>query len=69
MRLSPLVFLMFLSQTIFAFSIIQKPIIFNQTRIELTREYQATHYHIYSNSIKIIPKIIVLHWTETATFS
>jgi len=67
--LSSLVFLLLGPQAIFAFSIIQKPIIFNQARVELTREYQFYHYHIRSNSIKINPKIIVLHWTTTKTLS
>lgn len=48
-------------------SIIQKPIVFNQERIELTKEYRAQHYGINSDNIRITPKIIALHWTDTKT--
>ncbi len=41
----------------------QKPIQFDKKRIALTQEYQLTHYGINSESIKINPKMIVLHWT------
>lgn len=41
----------------------QAPIQFDTTRIALTREYQRSHYGIKSPSIKIEPKMIVLHWT------
>lgn len=43
--------------------IIQKPILFNAERIALTQQYRLQHYGINSKSIKIIPKMIVLHWT------
>lgn len=48
--------------------IIQKPIVFNQERINLTREYRQQHYGISQKSIEIIPQMIVLHWTERPTF-
>lgn len=66
---------MFFATAVFAFScqhekpIIQKPIIFNQKRVELTREYQREHYGINSSSIAIEPKMIVLHWTALPTFN
>lgn len=66
--------LFFISSPVFAFSchdpqtIIQKPIQFDETRINLTREYQLEHYGINSNSIDIDPKLIVLHWTSIPTF-
>lgn len=41
----------------------QKPIVFDEERVKLTREYQLSHYGIKSRSIKIEPKVIVLHWT------
>lgn len=41
----------------------QKPIQFDKTRIQLTRDYQLSHYGIKSKSITIEPKMIVLHWT------
>lgn len=64
-----------LCSPIFAFScyepqnIIQKPIKFDKKRIYLTRQYQLEHYGIKSDSIKIDPKIIVLHWTSVPTLS
>lgn len=48
-----------------ALTIIQKPILFNQDRINLTQEYRQQHYGISQSSIEIIPKMIVLHWTAT----
>lgn len=48
-------------------SIINKPILFDAKRIALTREYRLHHYGIKSQSITIIPVMIVLHWTETNT--
>lgn len=62
-------FLLFISSLAHAFScytpqkIHQKPIQFNEERIDLTRQYQSTHYGINSKSIEIEPKMIVLHWT------
>lgn len=47
--------------------IIQKPILFNAQRIKLTRAYQKKHYGIDSASIRIKPKMIVIHWTTTPT--
>lgn len=44
----------------------QRPINFDKQRIELTREYQRTHYGI--NSVRIEPRMIVLHWTSFADF-
>jgi len=43
--------------------IIDKPIIFNQDRINLTKEYLKDRYNLDRDSINITPKIIVLHWT------
>ena len=42
-----------------------KPIMFTHKRIALTQAYQKEHYGIHSNSIRIVPRIIVLHWTES----
>lgn len=73
-RFSVLMWCFFLNYSSFTFAcqnerpIIQKPIIFNKERIRLTREYQRTHYGIQSQSIKIEPKIIVLHWTGSERF-
>ncbi|MCX7115106.1 MAG: peptidoglycan recognition family protein [Gammaproteobacteria bacterium] len=62
-----------LSQNAFPFSchspqpIIQTPIVFDKTRIQLTQAYQRTHYGIRSSSINIKPQLIILHWTEAPT--
>ncbi|RUR12462.1 N-acetylmuramoyl-L-alanine amidase [Legionella sp. km772] len=45
----------------------QKPIQFDNERMQLTRKYQLSHYGINSKSITIEPKIIVLHWTCIAS--
>lgn len=44
-------------------AIIQKPIIFTQKRIDMTKEYIKKHYGLSVKNITIKPKIIVLHWT------
>lgn len=48
--------------------IIQKPILFDAKRIELTQEYRKQHYGIEKKSIVIIPQMIVLHWTAFDSF-
>ena len=48
--------------------IIDKPIQFDEERIELTKEYMKSRYGLDRNSIKINPKMIVLHWTAIPTF-
>lgn len=45
----------------------QKPIQFDKERINLTRQYQLTHYGINSKSIQIEPKMVVLHWTSSSS--
>ena len=39
-------------------------IIYNKERDSLSLEYLKKHYGIVTQSTKIIPKIIVVHWTE-----
>lgn len=46
--------------------IIDTPITFNQTRIDLTKSYIKEHYDLNVSHINIDPKMIVLHWTEDA---
>jgi len=48
--------------------IVDKPIIFDQERKELTLEYMRDHYGIIQESPTIVPKMIVLHWTVIPTF-
>ncbi len=43
--------------------IVDKPIVFDQKRVELTREYLSERYGIQQESPNILPKMIVLHWT------
>lgn len=47
--------------------VIQKPIQFDQQRVELTQQYRNLHYGIDTRSIVIVPQMIVLHWTATKT--
>ncbi len=49
-------------------SIIQKPIIFKEKRIGMTKEYIKGHYGLTPKNIKITPKSIVLHWTAVMDF-
>ena len=44
-----------------------KPIIFDEERILLTKEYLATRYGLDQDNTTIVPKMIVLHWTEIPT--
>jgi len=49
-------------------NIIDKPIIFGKERIDMTKEYIKMHYGLKVDTIEIIPKIIVLHWTADMSF-
>lgn len=48
--------------------IVDKPIIFDQQRKELTIEYKKNRYHLDEDHIEITPRMIVLHWTVIPTF-
>lgn len=48
-------------------SIIDRPIEFDEERITLTKEYLSQRYNLDQDSPKIIPKMIVLHWTVIPT--
>ncbi|WP_276392079.1 peptidoglycan recognition protein family protein [Eudoraea chungangensis] len=43
--------------------IIEKPIIFDAQRTNLTKEYLLDRYGIQQDNVEITPKMIVLHWT------
>ena len=43
--------------------IVEKPIIFDAQRTELTKEYLLDRYGIQQDNVEITPKMIVLHWT------
>ena len=48
--------------------IIDKPIIFEKSRIDMTKSYIKKHYGFNVETIEIVPKIIVLHWTADMSF-
>ena len=48
--------------------ITDKPIIFKQERIDMSKSYIKKHYGFDVENIEIIPKIIVLHWTAVMDF-
>lgn len=47
--------------------IIDKPIVFDQERKDLTIEYLSEHYGIEQTSPEITPKMVVVHWTDILT--
>ncbi len=49
-------------------SIVDHPITFNEERKILTLEYLQNRYGLEQDSPKIVPKMIVLHWTVIPTF-
>jgi N-acetyl-anhydromuramyl-L-alanine amidase AmpD len=49
--------------------IIDKPIDYGAERIRLTIEYRRAHYGDDRNDITIVPRVIVLHSTETDSFA
>lgn len=50
------------------YSIVQKPIVFQQERINMTKKYIQEHYNLDVKDITINPKMIVLHWTAVMGF-
>tara|TARA_R110002074_G_scaffold109135_1_gene235410 strand:- start:862 stop:1503 length:642 start_codon:yes stop_codon:yes gene_type:complete len=49
-------------------TIIEHPITFNDERKILTLEYLENRYGLEQDSPRIVPKMIVLHWTVIPTF-
>lgn len=47
--------------------IIDKPIIFDEERLELTKQYLATRHGLTMDTPTITPRMIVLHWTVIPT--
>lgn len=47
--------------------IIDKPIIFDKERSDLTLEYLEQHYDLEQQNPTILPKMIVVHWTVIPT--
>ncbi len=48
-------------------NIVERPIIFDAERKELTREYLEKRYQITQGNVEIVPKMIVLHHTVIPT--
>ncbi|WP_350285890.1 peptidoglycan recognition family protein [uncultured Croceitalea sp.] len=48
-------------------TIVDKPIVFNDQRIQLTKEYLKNRYQIDQDGVTIVPKMVVLHWTVIPT--
>jgi N-acetylmuramoyl-L-alanine amidase len=61
-------FALLLSLDLYALSIIDKPIIFDEQRLALTQEYLHERYGLNPHTTKIIPRIIVIHWTASDDF-
>src|SRR5437763_15099029 len=47
--------------------ILDKPIPFGEVRKKLTLDYIRAHYDPAATSIDIVPRMIVIHWTDSAT--
>lgn len=47
--------------------IVDKPIIFDQERTDLTLEYLNVHYDLIQDKPTISPKMVVVHWTAIPT--
>ena len=47
--------------------IVEKPIVFDEERFRLTREYLQEHYGIITDTPTIVPQMIVVHWTAYPT--
>ena len=58
-----------MSCTLYAqITILDKPIIFNEERINLSKEYILKHYNKVVQDIQIKPRLIVIHWTAINSF-
>ena len=47
--------------------IVDRPIVFDEERVELTKEYLAQRYNLEQETPEIVPKMIVLLWTAIPT--
>ena len=48
-------------------TIVDTPIVFDEQRIQLTKDYLRDRYEIVQDDIEIVPRMIVLHWTVYET--
>lgn len=63
-----LMFLVLISSCGIQKKIVDKPIIFNEEREQLTFAYLSDRYGLEQATITIVPKMVVLHWTAIPTF-
>jgi len=56
------------SFSLLAYEIQQTPIHFGEERIKLTKEYIKNHYALDVKDIKIVPKIVLVHYTAIEGF-
>jgi N-acetyl-anhydromuramyl-L-alanine amidase AmpD len=47
--------------------VVEQPLAFGEARRELTLEYIRTRYDPAANSIEIVPRMIIVHWTGSAS--
>ncbi|MDV7138833.1 peptidoglycan recognition family protein [Maribacter sp. TH_r10] len=67
-KIIPILFLLVLSACSTTKKIVDKPVIFNDERTELTLNYLKERYGLDQKEPTIVPKMIVLHWTAIPTF-
>ncbi|MCM5661690.1 peptidoglycan recognition protein family protein [Galbibacter mesophilus] len=48
--------------------IVEEPILFNDERNALTKDYMKMHYDLDVDSPTILPKMVVVHWTAIPSF-
>jgi len=60
--------LLTLSLSLFAYEIVQTPINFGETRVKLTKQYIKEHYGLEVKDIKIVPKIVLVHYTAIDSY-
>ncbi len=56
------------SVTLLAYEIKQTPIPFGEQRISLTKAYIKSHYNLSVGDIKIVPKIVLIHYTAIDSY-
>ena len=66
-RLFSILFLILLLSCSVSKMIVDKPIIFNEERIELTLQYLNDRYGLGQETPTLVPRMIVLHWTAIPT--
>ncbi|MEZ4810943.1 MAG: peptidoglycan recognition family protein [Allomuricauda sp.] len=69
MKIVPFSFLLLLVATSCSVpkNLVEIPIIFDEQRIELTKEYLSQRYGLEQETPEIVPRMIVLHWTAIPT--